>query len=79
MDETETALMDSSCGQTVKDPERVDHALTKAIKCPNCRHKVVAHFREFVDLFAKNVDQAIANVYIQQDIFFYISDEELWK
>jgi hypothetical protein len=62
MESTCVALQNSSCGETVKDFDRMSRVLVAADKCTECRLKVAKHFREFVDEFAREVDERIADV-----------------
>ena len=62
MKSTRVALQSSSCGETAKDATRVDCALAEATKCSACRPAVAAHFRQFVNTFAKEIDQRISEV-----------------
>jgi hypothetical protein len=62
MESTRVALESSSHGQTVKNLSRVGPAFAAADRCPVCRPTVAAHFQKFVEKFAAEVDNRIADV-----------------
>ena len=70
MESTRVALQTATCGETVRDLIRVGPAFAAANKCSTCRLTVAADFRQFVDEFAKEVDDRISMVQYLSPHFF---------
>ena len=62
MEETFTALRDKPCKKTVQASAEKAVQAVKAEDCQACSPKVTEGMRDFVELFARKVDETVSQV-----------------
>lgn len=62
MEETFIALRDKPCKSTVQACAEVTVQAVKARDCQTCSQKVTEGMRDFVDLFVRNIEEAVSQV-----------------